>query len=137
MGVDLVRSGRVFHLNWTGWNFYLELAFEQEWRPAGTVPPDIDNSVECRGGYYSNDGSKVTAEDAIGIAEALEKSLEDVPNRDAMAGKVISLMMPDGKIIKVFQSDTAVTAHEYFSGEGKKWVLEFIAFCREGPFDIW
>ena len=51
----------------------------------------------------------MTAEDAIGIAEALEKSLEDVPNRDAMAGKVISLMMPDGKIIKVFQSDTALT----------------------------
>ncbi len=150
MTMDLTGPGGNLNFNHTSWRLLLDLAYDYGWRPTGTVPPDIDNSVECRGYYDSNCGWKVPYEDAIGIAEALEKSLEDLPNRDVMPrtdkqvigipkSNEIPLIMPDLKVIKELRIDieTSVTAREYFSGERKKGVLEFIAFCREGSFYLW
>jgi len=154
MTMDLTGPGGDLHFNHTSWRLLLDLAYDYGWRPTGTVPPNRKRPDEYRGYYDSNEGWKVTYEDAIGIAEALEKSLEDLPNRNVMPTtdkqvigipktNEIPLIMPDLKLIKDLPKelqidiDTSVTAREYFSGERKKRVLEFIAFCRKGSFYLW
>jgi hypothetical protein len=86
MGVDLVNDkGSDFHLNWTGWNAVYQMALVNRWVPLGTRPPAGWEDPERRDGgeprpwdgdYGTNDGQYVTPEDALAMAEALEKAID-------------------------------------------------------------
>jgi len=117
--------------------------------------------------YVTNDRQGVTSEDAANIAAALERALADIPDHDAYQDKRVVNQGPtdtaspferfSDKIctalirglpameIRIFRDDRAVgwntvMAHntlEWFSGQGKEKVQEFIAFCKTGGFTIW
>ncbi len=71
------------------------------------------------GAYYSNDGARFYARDAIKLAEALSKALRDVPAKS----------LPRGR--------TPRTSVEYFAGWGGPEIRRFIRFCRKGSFRIY
>src|SRR5262245_15574478 len=60
----------------------LELAELYGWRPLGTQPPfrhDFHKlSAEWDGAYLTNDGQMIKAVDALSLAAALEKALDDI-----------------------------------------------------------
>jgi len=85
------------------------------------------------GGYFSNDGQRVTAEDARELAAALERALPDVPDHDALRHKARPLGNSGEFGIPV---GTPTTPSEWFSGDRKQRLREFIAFCRAGGFVI-
>src|ERR1019366_5129841 len=57
----------------SGWDAAFTLGVLYGWRPAGTRHDDPD----WEGGYFSNDGARVTVEDARALGSALERALGD------------------------------------------------------------
>ena len=160
MGMDLRGAGGAEWFSVTSWRKVLELAHEYGWKPAGTEPcrwydaetgeldeqmsPDPD---EWDGTYFSNDLQYVTDEDAANIADALERALDDIPDFDT-AEKWVELtpsntppsypleraMVEQG--LEVFGPNLSLTSVEFFSGEAKQKVKDFISYCRAGGFCI-
>jgi hypothetical protein len=95
------------------------------------MPPADDPLL---GSYFYNCGFRVTAEDARALAEALERALPDVPDHDALAGKTFT--HPDLPGVRLVNATTPVNPYEWFSGK-KGLLQDFIAFCRQGGFEIW
>jgi hypothetical protein len=87
------------------------------------------------GGYFVNDGQRVTAEDARALADALERALPDIPDHDAMAHKTFEHPSEPG--VRLVAIDTPASPYEWFSGDKKRLVRQFIDFCRQGGFEIW
>jgi hypothetical protein len=85
--------------------------------------------------YHENSGRRVTAEDALALADALERALPDVPSHDALAHKTVEISGAPGE--RFVPVGTPVTAFEWFSGPNKPSLEPFIAFCRQGSFEIW
>jgi hypothetical protein len=103
------------------------------------LPDELAVPCGCRdtwnGIYTLNDGQWVTDEDAGNLAAALEQALPDIPDEDALAHKLEpDPFEPDRWIVKEGEE---LTLPEFFFGEGKEWVREFIAFCRQGGFSIY
>jgi hypothetical protein len=98
-------------------------------------------SVLCRSNdpvvdsYFKNAGFRVTAEDARCLADALEGTLPDVPNHDALADKAVELPSAPGE--RFLPLGTPVNPFEWFSGENKRHLVAFMGFCRQGGFEIW
>jgi hypothetical protein len=85
--------------------------------------------------YLSNEGKRVAAEDAAALAEALERALPDLPAHDALIDKTVQHpQLPGDRFVMV---GTAVNPFEWFSGDKRQTVKDFIAFCRQGGFEIW
>jgi len=82
MSVDLSnKNGGHLKFSNIGWAQILSLAKLNGWVPAGTVDPWWKNEVDApqwEGSYCSNDGQTVTAEDALAIANSLEKALLEI-----------------------------------------------------------
>ena len=73
------------------------------------------------GTYLTNDGQIVVAEDALALGIALEKSLDDIPDFN----------------LEVDPLDLSrINPFEYFAGDEKRHLAEFIKFCRLGSFLI-
>jgi hypothetical protein len=85
--------------------------------------------------YFRNAGFRVTTEDARALANALERSLPDVPNHEAAAHKTVELPgLPGERFVTLA---TPIDSFEWFNGQNKGYLLDFIAFCRQGEFKIW
>jgi hypothetical protein len=91
--------------------------------------PMLDPS-QWDGGYCSNDGQIVTAQDAATFADALERALPDIPDYGCQA-----LGLTKGGY--VFLANPDMHPFEYFSGAEKQHVVSFIQLCRKGSFEIW
>jgi len=100
MGMDLIGPGRYLYINVIGWAETLSLAYKHGWQPAGTVDPLYESicspdkypeyNSNWEGENYSiNMGQLVTEEDALGIAEALERAINDKPNDNAWLEDII------------------------------------------------
>ena len=88
-------------------------------------------------GYSSNDHQCVTDEDAASLADALEQSLADIPDHDALEHKTVIGTLPNGKTLELVDADADVSSVEWFSGNRRKrLVMGFIVFCRSGAFLI-
>jgi hypothetical protein len=92
MGMDLHRGHRGspdddtfefirprYSANVAGWAWLIKNAEDWGWEPAGTLPP-LTREADGRdwrwsGTYWTNDGQRVTAEDAAAWAAALERGL--------------------------------------------------------------
>ena len=95
------------------------------WRPMGTQLLSICNfdklDPNWDGGYLTNDGQIVTTEDALSLAIALEKSLDDIPDFN----------------LEDYPLDLSkINPFEYFAGDEKRQLIDFIKFCRLGSFII-
>src|SRR5262245_53541873 len=88
-------------------------------------PPPGDRLLSS---YFSNDGRRVTADDARALADALERGLPDIPDHDALAHKTVEIPQEPGE--RFIRLGTPVSPEEGFSGRHKARLREFIAFCR-------
>jgi hypothetical protein len=135
----LCRGEDGSHYGWSQWIWpkLLRLAQAHGWKPLGTSQPDEElvhfpNHRWDRSNYTTNDGQIVSAEDAQALSNALEAALRQIPEHDALA----KFRTADGGIPILPQAPSA-SDEDWFSGETKAPLVEFIAFCRHGSFRIW
>jgi hypothetical protein len=108
------------------WTKVLSLAIFYGWQPMGTRVPSMTeihgfDTEYWDGTYLTNDGQIVVAEDALFLAMALEKSLDDIPDFN----------------LRYFPLDlNKITPFEFFAGDEKGQLVDFIKFCRLGSFLI-
>jgi hypothetical protein len=112
--------------NKESWTKVLSLGLFYRWQPRGTRVPSMTeihgfHDEYWDGTYLTNDGQIVIAEDALSLAIALEKSLDDIPDFN----------------LNFYPLDiNKITPFEYFAGDGKRQLTDFIRFCRLGSFLI-
>jgi hypothetical protein len=90
------------------------------WQPAGTEPPQWDEpgmqaAHAEQPGYYTS----VTGADAQALAQALERALPTLADKEQGAGTA-----------------AALAAGAFVAGPDQRWVKAFIAFARAGKFSI-
>lgn len=112
--------------NREAWTKVLSLAIFYGWQPMGTRVPSMTeihgfDAEYWDGTYLTNDGQIVVTEDALLLAIALEKSLDDIPDFN-LHYNLLDL--------------NKVTPFEYFAGDEKDQLVDFIRFCRLGSFLI-
>ncbi len=136
MSMDLVNKAGSTRCTVFFWGQLLGLARMYGWKPAGTqAPRDWSSEEEGRawsGDYVSNSGQIVSAEDAAGLANAMERGLDDIPEFYAAWHKADK--DEDGK--PWIPAGKKLSPLEALSGENKPEIREFIAFCRQGAFEI-
>ena len=108
------------------WTRILSLALFYGWQPMGTRVPSMTeihgfHAEAWDGTYLTNDGQVVVAEDALSLGMALEKALDDIPDFN------LDDYSPDLSKVNPF---------EYFAGEEKDQLVDFIKFCKLGSFLI-
>lgn len=108
------------------WTKVLSLAIFYGWQPMGTRVPSMTeihgfDTEYWDGTYLTNDGQIVVTEDALALAIALEKSLDDIP---------------DFNLHYYLLDLNKVTPFEFFAGDEKGQLVDFIKFCRLGSFLI-
>lgn len=137
------------------WAKALELALLYGWQPKGTRPPSMHDfhelNAEWDGRYNTNDGQTVKREDAFLLAAALEKSLKDIPDTNPKIDWNSQFWLDDGLPEELTPEERAEVEEglkdglldimgthplEYFAGDEKMHLLEFIRFCRLGSFEI-
>jgi hypothetical protein len=137
------------------WVKALELARLYGWESKGTHPPSHLNFYELNadwhGTYLTNDGQIVKAEDAFLLAAALEKSLEDIADASTeikwdpelwAEDDLPEWLSPDEReMIEEELQDglldvMGVNPLDFFAGDEKRHLKEFIRFCRLGSFEI-
>lgn len=138
------------------WVKVLSLAMLYGWKPMGTHPASrIEvfglDAEDWDGTYLSNDGQIVIAEDALSLAMALEKSLDDIPDFNIELDRVPKsrreddlpewLLPEEGVIIEGGTKDQPldlpeIHPFEYFAGDEKRHLVDFIKFCQLGSFII-
>jgi len=161
---DLKGPGGITHFGLQDWHFVVQLAEDYGWKPEGTVFDELPESPMMFGNcddpeeyvlaeieecflrdYFSNHGQQVTDKDAEALAAALDIALDDIPNHDAINHKKRCNVLPRrvARMIQLMPGPRpvptlheAISAAEWFSGERKKRLVEFIAFCRSGGFEI-
>ena len=138
------------------WAKTLELARLYGWRPMGTHPPSFHSfhllNADWHGAYLTNDSQTVKAEDALALADALQKSLDDIPDfniieMDWNPKFWIEDDLPEwlSPSEKVFMEEgledelldiMGIHPFEFFAGGEKRRLTEFIRFFRLGSFII-
>ena len=115
MGYDLSNSfGETFRFQIDRFPEVYKLAVTMGWNPGGTEPPYYwAVNEEWSGGYFTNDGQKVTESDALELAAAIERAIPQFPN----------LMKQP--------------AFRNYDGGGVQTLRSFVNFCRSGKFYIW
>ncbi len=118
MGMDLDGAGGYFRWTNTGWQRVTDLAEEFGWVPSRTGPPRGILKAEWHGDglYWSNDGQRFYARDAVRFADALGRALASIPER------------PPPKRGKL--------KGRHFSPEEVASLREFVAYCRAGSFRL-
>jgi len=125
------------------------------WKPQGTRPPSTIEfhklNADWNGTYWTNDGQLVKREDALALAQALQKSLDDIPDVNAemdwnpkfwFEDDFPDWLSPSEKeIIEEGLNDDLLDImgthpFEYFAGDQKRQLTEIIRFCRLGSFMI-
>jgi len=123
----------------------------------GTMPPFIYNLRQPAyedaahgvwdGTYLRNEGQVVRETDAFAMAIALEMSLDDIPDVNPERGITLDDDLPewlspaektlirDGLVDQGYNV-SAILPFEYFAGDAKENLVEFIRFCMLGEFVI-
>ena len=101
--------------------------------------------------YLTNSGQTVIAEDALSLSIALEKALDDIPDFDIELDRVPKSrkenelpewFLPDEEAIVEEQPKDQpldlpeIHPFEYFAGDEKRHLVDFIKFCQLGSFTI-
>lgn len=91
------------------WNYLLTLAHTYGW--------------ERENPHAAHSAVEITTVEASGLVTALEKAIVDLPDQPRRPQSVEISALPDDPL-------------DWFSGEGKQTVRDFIEFCRGGGFRI-
>jgi len=137
------------------WAKALELAGLYGWQPMGTRPMrGVDFyklGAEWDGNYLTNDGQIVKAEDAYSLAAALERSLGDIPDANIEIDWSSKLWLEDDLPEWFSPAERELVEEElqdglldimgtrpldFFAGDEKYYLVQFIRFCRLGSFEI-
>ncbi|HKY52889.1 MAG TPA: hypothetical protein VJM08_01235 [Anaerolineales bacterium] len=139
------------------WAKVLSLAMLYGWQPMGTHPGSrIEvyglDPEDWDGTYLTNDGQVVIAEDALSLAMALEKALDDIPDFNIELDRAPKsqededrlpewLLPEEGIIIEEGSKEQQLNSpeihpFEYFAGDEKRHLIDFIKFCQLGSFTI-
>jgi hypothetical protein len=122
--MDLYNErGDSFHFSSSMWNRVLYLAGVYGWKPSGTLSPEDESLTSWDGGYGVNEGQRVSEDDALAWAQALEKALPDISDE-------FQIPFPH-----VEKSGREILLEE-LSGPNKEHLVQFIAFCKRGAFSI-
>jgi hypothetical protein len=108
------------------WTRLLSLAMFYGWQPLGTRVPSMTeiHGFEAEywdGSYLTNDGQIVVAADARSLGRALRKALDDIPDFNLNVSR---------------RDPSRITPFEYFAGDGKAQLTDFVKFCSLGSFLI-
>lgn len=147
MGYDLSGKGGVFHWSSRSWLNLLQLARRYGWQPAGTelekeklqTDPDLEGERTWSGSYFWIFGQRVTDGDAMNLALALEAALPDLPDQEPDHKlETRYYKSPEGQPIKSrgLKKGESLNLLEWFAGDAKEQVAEFIRFCKAGGFFI-
>ena len=106
------------------WTKVLSLAIFYGWQPMGTRVPSTKeipwfDTEHLAGPSLTKDGQIVV--DALSLARALDKSLDDIPDFNL---RYFPLYL------------NKITPFEFFAGDEKGQLVDFIRFCRLGSFLI-
>jgi hypothetical protein len=127
----------------------LELACLYGWQPLGTRLREMQ--PVWLGSYLTNDGQMVLAKDALSLAEALTKALDEIPNVGATLDWDPRLWVEDDmpewlspeerevieEGLEAFAPDVRkMHPLEFFAGDEKPHLVRLIRFCRLGSFVI-
>jgi len=137
------------------WPKALELARLYGWRPMGTRPPSIYDfyklNADWSGTYLTNDGQIVKAEDALSLAAALERSLDDIPDSTIEIDWTSRFWLQNDQPEWLSPAERAMIEEsledglldtmgshpfEFFAGDEKRYLIELMRFCRLGSFEI-
>jgi hypothetical protein len=137
------------------WTKALELARVYGWQSKGTRPPSHLNfhelNADWHGTYLTNDGQMVKAEDAFLLAAALEKSLDHISDTNLQIDWNSKFLIEDDLPDWLSPDERAMIEDElqdglldiaginplqFFAGDEKRHLKEFIRFCRLGSFEI-
>ena len=141
------------------WIKALNLAMSYGWQPMGTrlssviegYSFDIEEWEEWDGTYLTNDGQTVIAEDALALAAALERALNDIPDFNIELRRAPAVKREDEPAEDLSPVERAILQaglehhllelveihpFEYFAGNEKAHLAGFIRFCRLGSFTI-
>jgi hypothetical protein len=125
MAFELHNQAGALRVSRIGWGKLLELGRMHGWQPAGTEPPQWDEPgmqaayAEANGPYTSVNGA-----DALALAEALLAALAAIPQQTTGRGR------------RRAENAAQLDPHDFFAGEHRPRVSEFIAFARLGKFSI-
>ena len=115
MRVVLSTGPEEFSLRESRWPAALDLAEEYRWEPAGALPPEAD-AEDWPGGYREPRGQQMAHDDAYQFAEALERSLYDLPDEEDWEDRWPSMPHP----------------YDEWAGKRAKEILRtLITFCRK------
>ncbi len=108
----------------------------------------LDPNKTWDGNYTSSQGQEVTAQDAMAIADALQRALDSVPDYDMHMRRLTRSRITKAEIITEESYEKAgaecpgymkaiVTEHIRRGCLLARDLQEIIAFCRKGAFLIW
>ncbi len=101
------------------WRLMLSLASVFGWKPIGTLPPEDNVTGEWDGRYIPAECQEMTRADALALAAALERALDDLP--DAIVNRKVKIGPPPSALEEL--------------GAKKQILRWFIAHCCEcSPF---
>jgi hypothetical protein len=152
MGFDLSNGDRYFRMGNSQYPKVLNLAFMYGWIPQGTIrnedlfPPERTGIPPgTRDGYFSSDFQMVTEEDALELAKALERALNDIPKgiynkqwdtpKKEIEGwdELVEYVKESTDALKFEDGDSSLL---FFFGGQKEFIQSFIDFCKAGSFYI-
>ena len=148
MGYDLTNeNNKYFRWNMWGWAEVINLALAYDWKPQGTQIDkgifenykDYEEFQENYGGeYFGNNGQKVLAEDAKAFSDALESSLDDIPDERVEERDTIPI---DDKFLKerakIWNQEQSALVTRFSGESNKSYLKDFIEFLRDGAFYIY
>ena len=159
MGMDLYVAGGTERFSYGSWRMMLRLAHKYGWKPMGTEPGQWGNAGAGEsnaqpsshpdrwdGTYFSNDCQWLTYDDAVRIADALERALDDMPSSDtdeqlmqhvpteSSDEQTVERMVEHG--CTIYGSHEGLRPGGFVSSEVKQEIRNFVAFCRAGGFYI-
>lgn len=140
VGFDLTsESGAERRVSGAGWALLLNVAESYGWSPLGSQAPDGARADEWSGDYDSNDGQRVTREDAASMAEAFAAALTD-PERHARQAAISRELdrAVHAMEIEAFGEDEVGPYVENPDPEvvPDDLLRDFIGFLRAGAFRI-
>ena len=141
------------------WVKVLNLAVSYGWQPMGTRLSsviesyrfDIEEWENWDGTYLTNDGQTIIARDALALAAAVERALDDIPDFKIEIQRLTETQKEErlhGPLSPVERAilEAGLEDHlrglmeihpfEYFAGDEKLHLADFIRFCRLGSFTI-
>ena len=146
LGPSLSGACGEFALSDRAWRLLLALASAYGWTPAGTQPPDpeaVDHACSRMpslwdGRYTPPECQRMTESDARAMADALERTLPDIPEHDALSDKVLARGGDEPLALwgQPARPGVTITPMEEFSGRNKPYLISLISHLREGG-EIW